>query len=248
MALVACQECKKQISSQAKTCPLCGAKQRRTSVVTWLVLGLIVIFVLKAVWNSGEERAAVVRAEASGAALKQRLAANAEAERAKLKTDCEAARATKVGQYQAHTAKRQFKEAWLVLDDCAKATGDAELRKMADTARIADLRDVSNKASNTTSARLTALETLQRDYPQLYDTKLAEQEQALRKKLMAEVAAEKRRQGVRIGMSKEDVLASSWGRPQKINRSTYSWGTTEQWVYGGGYLYFKNDVLESIQN
>jgi hypothetical protein len=49
-------------------------------------------------------------------------------------------------------------------------------------------------------------------------------------------------------MTQERVLQSSWGRPEHINRSDYSFGTKEQWVYGNGhYLYFENGVLTSIQ-
>jgi hypothetical protein len=61
--------------------------------------------------------------------------------------------------------------------------------------------------------------------------------------------AERKRQGVRIGMTRERVLESSWGRPEHINRTTNAFGEHEQWVYGGGnYLYFDNGVLTSIQN
>ena len=60
--------------------------------------------------------------------------------------------------------------------------------------------------------------------------------------------ARRRRQGVAVGMSQNDVLLSSWGRPDHINRSEYSWGNTEQWVYStGNYLYFRNGVLSAIQ-
>jgi hypothetical protein len=56
-------------------------------------------------------------------------------------------------------------------------------------------------------------------------------------------------QGVIIGMTKDAVLKSSWGKPQKINTTTNSYGTREQWVYGNrNYLYFENDILVSIQN
>lgn len=55
--------------------------------------------------------------------------------------------------------------------------------------------------------------------------------------------------GVQIGMTKEDVLSSSWGKPQSINTTTSASGTREQWVYGNGnYLYFENDRLVTIQN
>ncbi|MDM0041845.1 hypothetical protein QTI05_22585 [Variovorax sp. J22R193] len=61
--------------------------------------------------------------------------------------------------------------------------------------------------------------------------------------------ARKRREGVSIGMSKEDVLASSWGKPEKVNTTTTARGTREQWVYGGhNYLYFVGETLTTIQN
>lgn len=68
---------------------------------------------------------------------------------------------------------------------------------------------------------------------------------------LAAVAREKaarKAAGVSIGMSQEDVLASSWGRPMRINRDTTARGVREQWVYSnGGYLYFENGILRTIQ-
>jgi len=62
-------------------------------------------------------------------------------------------------------------------------------------------------------------------------------------------AARKRSEGVQIGMTQPDVLASSWGSPQKVNTTTTARGTREQWVYGGhNYLYFENGLLTAIQN
>ncbi len=53
---------------------------------------------------------------------------------------------------------------------------------------------------------------------------------------------------VRIGMTKE-MCEDSWGKPESINRTTNTYGTSEQWVYdGGNYLYFDNGKLSSIQN
>ncbi|BCZ47613.1 hypothetical protein psyc5s11_36800 [Clostridium gelidum] len=55
--------------------------------------------------------------------------------------------------------------------------------------------------------------------------------------------------GVSIGMTKSEVLASSWGKPKDINKTTTKYGTNEQWVYSGNrYLYFDNGILTSIQN
>lgn len=51
----------------------------------------------------------------------------------------------------------------------------------------------------------------------------------------------------KIGMTTEEVLNSSWGKPEKINKDTYSWGTKEQWVYSDNrYIYFKNGKVTSI--
>lgn len=67
-------------------------------------------------------------------------------------------------------------------------------------------------------------------------------------KATKEEAARKKKAGVSIGMSKDDVLASSWGKPRKINTTTTARGSREQWVYDGGYLYFDGDTLTTIQN
>lgn len=58
----------------------------------------------------------------------------------------------------------------------------------------------------------------------------------------------KKKEGVSIGMSKQDVYESAWGRPKRVNSTHNAYGTHEQWVYDGGYLYFENDKLTSIQN
>lgn len=59
-------------------------------------------------------------------------------------------------------------------------------------------------------------------------------------------------------ITEEKIVASmtaqmvllSWGTPTSTTKSTYSWGTTEMWVYEGeyntDYLYFTNGVLKQI--
>lgn len=52
----------------------------------------------------------------------------------------------------------------------------------------------------------------------------------------------------KIGMTKEEVRNSTWGSPNKINKTTTSYGTREQWVYSSNrYLYFDNGILSAIQ-
>jgi flavodoxin len=72
---------------------------------------------------------------------------------------------------------------------------------------------------------------------------------AVQAKLQAAEKARKKQEGVTIGMSQQDVLDSSWGKPDRVNRTTTANGVREQWVYGhGNYLYFTNGVLTAYQN
>lgn len=51
----------------------------------------------------------------------------------------------------------------------------------------------------------------------------------------------------KIGMSHEEIEASTWGKPERINKTTYSWGTTEQWCYSSHrYIYFENGTVTAI--
>jgi hypothetical protein len=51
-----------------------------------------------------------------------------------------------------------------------------------------------------------------------------------------------------IGMTKEKVEKSRWGKPSKINKTTTKYGVQEQWVYSGGrYVYFEDGVVTAIQ-
>lgn len=62
-------------------------------------------------------------------------------------------------------------------------------------------------------------------------------------------AARAKLPGARIGMTQAQVLASSWGSPDDINRTITAYGTREQWVYRyGSCLYFDDGVLTAIQN
>jgi hypothetical protein len=74
-------------------------------------------------------------------------------------------------------------------------------------------------------------------------------------KLSREIASakasevQKKKGGVSIGMTTQQVLASSWGKPNDIHRTTTATVSREQWIYGGrNYLYFVNGKLTAIQN
>lgn len=57
----------------------------------------------------------------------------------------------------------------------------------------------------------------------------------------------------RIGMSSGQAEKSTWGYPDKVNKTTNVNGVSEQWVYRmyrgqSRYLYFTNGVLTSMQD
>jgi hypothetical protein len=67
--------------------------------------------------------------------------------------------------------------------------------------------------------------------------------------VLAEKAECDRRGGVKVGMTKAEVVATCWGKPKSINSTTTTRGTRQQWIYGRSYLYFdENGLLTTIQN
>lgn len=52
-----------------------------------------------------------------------------------------------------------------------------------------------------------------------------------------------------IGMTKDQVLKSTWGQPKDINKTITAYGTSEQWVYSiSKYIYFEDGIVTAIQN
>lgn len=53
----------------------------------------------------------------------------------------------------------------------------------------------------------------------------------------------------KIGMTKDEVINSTWGKPEDINKTTTRYGTSEQWCYSGyKYIYFEDGKVTSIQD
>jgi RNA polymerase subunit RPABC4/transcription elongation factor Spt4 len=56
MAIRPCKECGAPVSDKADSCPQCGAKQpKKTSIITWIVLGVIILTVLIGVLGGNDE-------------------------------------------------------------------------------------------------------------------------------------------------------------------------------------------------
>lgn len=53
---------------------------------------------------------------------------------------------------------------------------------------------------------------------------------------------------IQIGMT-PDMVRMSWGDPKRVNRTIYTFGVHEQWVYGSrNYVYFEDGKVTTIQN
>lgn len=95
---------------------------------------------------------------------------------------------------------------------------------------------------------LALVKQIDREERRLYDLEMVAAAERYRKQEARE-KARKKKEGVSIGMSQQDVIDSSWGRPEHVNTTTTARGTRQQWVYGSrGYLYFDDGVLTAIQN
>lgn len=145
-----------------------------------------------------------------------------------------------------------------LLQPCAFQRDDADLKGLAKQFEAAHWLSIARNPKALLSARAEAYARIEKDFPTTHAAIHDEarpvvaqytKERVAREKVAeARERAERRQRGVQIGMTQEEVLQSSWGKPRKINRTTYSFGVHEQWVYDGGYLYFKNGILDAIQN
>jgi hypothetical protein len=169
-------------------------------------------------------------------------------DQAALLKSCQQGIAIKRAEYDRLLSERKYWQAAGAIRACADVWPTKELTNLVANAEIQEHQAIIKNPKSTKAERLQAMERLVADYPEYGKQYTAAVGEADRQH-NAKVAADLRKQGVRIGMTSDDVLASSWGRPQSINRTTNAYGTHEQWVYGrGSYLYFDNGKLTSIQN
>jgi hypothetical protein len=151
-------------------------------------------------------------------------------------------------------AEGQHWKAHLLVYECAALMHEAEMTSLSRETEVAAMSARAGDEKESIAWRISSIERvaeldveahrgLLTKHAALFHRQRVEQDAAARR-----IAAEKRRQGVSVGMSQDDVAASSWGRPKQINRTTTARGTEEQWVYDGGYLYFENGRLTAVQH
>jgi hypothetical protein len=215
------------------------AVRKSIFIVAAIVVAIIALGSLSS--RDDEAQAAKQVADAKAAAL--RAQERRETAIAKCRSEADQLAAN----YESLFKQRQYLQAAAALRECAELTGAEAFKKAIASAEIADYIASADDTKVSIRERIMVLDKFHKDYPEAYKSRAALYSE-LNRRLAAQEAAEKRSRGVTIGMSQEEVIASSWGKPRKINRTTYSWGTKEQWVYDGGYLYFTNGVLDAIQN
>ena len=98
------------------------------------------------------------------------------------------------------------------------------------------------------AARRAELEAIEAEQNRMA-MEAAQKAEAARKAQAKKAASERAKRGpVRIGMTKEQVLASSWGKPMRVIRDIRENVNYEQWIYPrGNYLHFNQGALTSIQ-
>lgn len=160
-----------------------------------------------------------------------------------------------LAQYQQHMDKKEFFSASRSIAYCVVESKDPALTEKQKIAETLSYEQDAHNTKISPQSRMAGIEKLLAMHPSR-----ADEFSALIPKLRLEIKKAneeaKRRelailksQGVQLGMTQEQVLLSSWGRPERVNRTTNAYGVREQWVYGNrNYLYFKNGILESIQN
>lgn len=202
MALITCQECRKQLSDTANACPHCGApaavakKSGGFSIVKWTIVLVFGAFVFKCVSTAGQV------ADASKLEEPRKIVA--------------ATVAPTVMPPPSPDVEKELQRmrAMKPADFCTKELGKLKGKKGAMPQPWYDALIRHAPAQGVSASHMSAIQL----------------------------------GSAEIGMNACGALAS-WGKPQEVSRSTYSFGTKEQWVYGGrNYLYFTNDKLDAIQN
>ena len=164
---------------------------------------------------------------------------------------CRVSRADQLANYRRLMQVGKQWDAAGTIRACASTLDDSELKKLLADAEIQSYKQTIGSAKASKEDRLEAMQSLVRDYPEAgkpYESKITPLGLQIAREEASAEATRRRHVGVHIGMSQAEVLQSNWGKPESVNRTITANGKHEQWVYAGGYLYFDDGVLTSIQN
>jgi ribosomal protein L37E len=229
MALIECKQCGAHVSSKASSCPACGAPRKNINPLWWVFLGLGGLWLLVSSVISSRPSGGESTFDLAGACAKVRTL-----------------------EYNALIEKKDFSGASEQMAACTTLADQPQYKKMQKAAELAHYEQElaasgGDKARKMNAVRQMLLGGHEVDY--LLVSEFRRYEQAEDARIKAVEVKMRKSQGVTIGMTEEEVLASNWGKPKRINTTTRSSGVSAQWVYdGGGYLYFEDGVLRTIQN
>lgn len=171
---------------------------------------------------------------------------------AEQKAECKNLLPQQLASYATYMKERKYWDAAFQIRACAELLAEPKLVALLKDAEVKSHLAEINDAKTPLPVKVRAMEMLARDYPDVgskYKSEIPKLLAAEEKRIAAEEARLKRSRGVVLGMSKDDVLASSWGKPDHISRTSSVIGTTEVWIYGlSSILYFQNGKLFMIQN
>jgi len=169
-----------------------------------------------------------------------------------VKVECRNKHAVHDAEYRKLLDGKHYWEAADAIRVCAEALEDDKDRALVAAAETRYYIVEINNPKKSVQDKANAIQRYIRDYPeqgQKYAGTLAQLTKRIETNEKLADAKKKKSTGVRIGMTPEEAIASSWGRPQSVNRTTYANSSHEQWVYGGNnYLYFESGRLTAIQN
>ncbi len=223
-------------------------KHRNRNII---ILATVTIFwTFSNIINNKNTHEQVIKAQSVSSTNTDKL--QSEKDKKQLISDCKANIDFRKAEYQKLMAAHEYEDAIRVIKVCSEAMSDPILSQwVKDESINSYVKDIKNQKLNP-RARVFAIESLMREYPDIgkefesLSSELLEKADKLDK---AKDAKKRKSEGVSIGMTREEAIASSWGKPEHINTTIRASGRHEQWVYGSGnYLYFEDGKLTSIQN
>lgn len=228
-----------------------GSLSGVSRVVVVACIAVAVGYLVTRPLHDGRATTAADAAELSQLAASQAQAV-ASSKAANAADPCRSTIDAKRAEYQTLVAARKYWDASLTLRVCSETLNDPALRAMVADAEIRSHLATINDPKAPPRERAHAIEMLTRDCPETGKPFAQLQTQLISKAdstERAQEAARRNSEGVSIGMTRQGAVASSWGRPEHVNKTTTASGTREPWIYGPRRsLCFDDGVLTGIQN
>jgi RNA polymerase subunit RPABC4/transcription elongation factor Spt4 len=271
MALKPCRECGGQVSTEARSCPHCGAQaptdeiQSHAPVLTPTppsiaaakskssagtvgclgCIGILIVFGVISSIGSDHEPAQNIPVSASPEATSSTGEALENAHRQFVRTTLANTAPPQIRKLADSTLEMASRYSDEVVDKRQLAAVRAELSRREQIGRQKAVQDRAGEIYGRTRHFYSNGSACRSATPQRVKSILSRHED-WEDEIISNIAYAY----VSIGMTKDQVIAAL-GRPDDVNRSTYTFGVHEQWVYGefgSKYVYFEDGVVTSVQD